>query len=37
MACFVWLKPEGGVEVAFSEWTRLGALRHAELVRLLDK
>ncbi|HZR18702.1 MAG TPA: non-homologous end-joining DNA ligase [Verrucomicrobiae bacterium] len=35
MAEFSWIKPEVSVEIAFREWTRDGALRHAELVRLI--
>jgi bifunctional non-homologous end joining protein LigD len=31
---FVWLRPEVVAEIAFAEWTRFGALRHAEFVRL---
>ena len=35
MHLFEWVKPEVSVEVAFNEWTRHGALRHAELVRVI--
>ena len=31
MGSFVWLEPEFAVEVAFLEWTRINALRQAEL------
>jgi hypothetical protein len=35
MDLFCWVRPEVSVEVAFNEWQRAGALRHAELVRVL--
>jgi ATP-dependent DNA ligase len=34
MTTFSWVKPEVAVDIAFAEWTRFGALRHAELTAL---
>jgi len=35
MEQFAWVRPEVQVSVAFNEWTRAGAVRHAELLKLL--
>jgi bifunctional non-homologous end joining protein LigD len=34
MDSFIWVRPGMAVEISYGEWTRMGALRHAELVSL---